>query len=230
MDERLCDAKVPSLIIFSCVFVRIFTYRPLIFMLSAIVFGFFYGFLLCFTFGPAFFRLIQTSIDNGYKSGILIAFGVTVADAILMFSAVFGTALLPKIEDFDVYLSVGGAVLLLLLGFISLFKQQSQLVYPQTKLGTFLYYFTSGLLLNLLNPSNYIAVFGTSTYLRGAQHFSIHELIAFFGFSLLATMLAESLISFFAHKMKRLLTPTIIRRINQTAGMVFIVKYFIDEC
>ena len=193
-------------------------------MISAIVFGFLYGFILCFTFGPAFFRLVQTSIDNGYKSGVLIALGVTVADAILMFFAVFGTALLPQIEHFDEYLSIGGSILLIALGCISLFKQQTQLVYPQTKFGTFLYYFTSGLLLNLLNPSNYIAVFGTSTYLKGAQQFSLNEIVVFFSFSLVATMLAESLISFYANKMKKVLTEKVIRRINQLAGMVFIIS------
>jgi uncharacterized membrane protein YqgA involved in biofilm formation len=35
-------------------------------------------------------------------------------------------------------------------------------------------------------------------------------------------MLAESLISYYANKMKRILTPKIITRINQVAGLVFI--------
>lgn len=193
-------------------------------MVSAIIFGFVYGFILCFTFGPAFFRLIQTSIDNGYKSGMLIAAGVTAADAILMFMAVFGTSFLPKVTNMDVYLSVGGAGLLLVLGFASIFKQQPQLVYPQTKFGTVVYYFISGLLLNMLNPSNYLAVFATSTYLKEAEHFSLNEIVVFFCFSLIATMLAESLISFYAHKMKQVITPKVITRINQVAGLVFITS------
>jgi len=122
----------------------------------------------------------------------------------------------------DVYLSIGGAGLLLVLGFASIFKQQPQLVYPQTKFGTVIYYFISGLLLNMLNPSNYLAVFATSTYLKEAEHFSLNEIIVFFCFSLIATMLAESLISFYAHKMKQVITPKVITRINQVAGLVFI--------
>jgi threonine/homoserine/homoserine lactone efflux protein len=193
-------------------------------ILLAIVFGFLYGFLLCFTFGPAFFRLIQTSIDNGFKRGVLIAAGVTVADAILMFSAVFGTSYLPKFQYFDIIMALIGALILFILGFNSIFKQQTQLVYPTTKFGSFLYYFTSGLLLNLLNPSNYIAVFATSTYLSGVEGFSLEQIIFFFVASLLATMLAESLIAFYAQKMKRLLTAKIMRRINQLAGSIFIIS------
>lgn len=190
-------------------------------MTQAIIFGFLYGFLLCFTFGPAFFRLIQTSIDTGIKRGVLIAFGVTMADAFLFFIALFGTSYFPEIKHLSVYVSLVGASLLFILGFISIFKQQSQIVYPSSKLGSFVYYFISGLLLNLLNPSNYVAVFATSTYLI-TQGFTLNERIVFFGVSLLATMLAESLIAFYAHKMKRIITPKILKRINQVAGLIFI--------
>ena len=190
-------------------------------MIQAIIFGFLYGFLLCFTFGPAFFRLIQTSIDTGVKRGVLIAFGVTMADAFLFFIALFGTSYFPEIKYFDAYISVIGATLLFILGFISIFKQQTQIVYPTSKLGSFLYYFTSGLLLNLLNPSNYVAVFATSAYLI-AKGFDLNERIVFFMVSLFATMLAESLIAFYAHKMKRIITPKVLKRINQVAGSIFI--------
>ncbi|MBB6005476.1 LysE family translocator [Arcicella rosea] len=193
-------------------------------MINAVVWGFLYGFLLCFTFGPAFFRLIQTSIDNGFKRGLLIAGGVTVADAILMFCAVFGTSFLPKFQYFNLGIALVGSSILFILGFNSLFKQQTQLVYPKSKFGSFLYYFTSGILLNLLNPSNYIAVFATSTYLSNVEGFSINETIVFFIASLFATMLAESLIAFYAQKMKSVLTAKILKRINQVAGIIFIIS------
>jgi threonine/homoserine/homoserine lactone efflux protein len=192
-------------------------------MTQAVIFGFLYGFLLCFTFGPAFFRLIQTSIDTGVKRGVLIAFGVTMADAFLFFIALFGTSYFPEIKFLDTYISLLGATLLFVLGFISIFKQQTQIVYPTSKLGSFTYYFTMGLLLNLLNPSNYVAVFTTSAYLI-TQKFNLNERIVFFSVSLIATMLAESLIAFYAHKMKRLITPKILKRINQVAGSIFIIS------
>ena len=192
-------------------------------MFQAIFFGFLYGFLLCFTFGPVFFRLIQTSIDTGYKRGILIALGVTVADAILMFFAIFGTSYLPQLTYFDDIISVIGASILFILGFISIFKQKTQIIYPTSRLSSFLYYFTSGIFLNLLNPSNYFAVFATSAYLV-AKGMTLNERIVFFFFSLLATIIAESSIAFYAHKMKQILTEKILRRINQVAGSIFIIS------
>jgi L-lysine exporter family protein LysE/ArgO len=192
-------------------------------MIQAIFFGFFYGFILCFTFGPVFFRLIQTSIDNGYKRGILIALGVTIADAILMFFALFGTSYLPQLKYFDDIISITGASILFILGFISIFKQKTQIVYTSSKLSSFFYYFTSGVLLNLLNPSNYLAVFATSAYLV-AKGMTLNERIVFFLFSLSATMIAESLIAFYANKMKKVLTEKILKKINQVAGSIFIIS------
>lgn len=192
-------------------------------MFQAILAGFLYGFVLCFTFGPVFFKLIQTSIDHGYKRGILIALGVTVADAVLMFSALFGTSFLPQLKHFGDVISVIGAGILFTLGFMSIFKQKAQVIYPTSKLSSFLYYFTAGILLNLLNPSNYLAVFATSAYLV-AKGFTLSERIIFFSFSLIATMTAESLIAFYANKMKKILTEKVLKRINQIAGLIFIIS------
>jgi threonine/homoserine/homoserine lactone efflux protein len=66
-----------------------------------------------------------------------------------------------------------------------------------------------------------LAVFATSAYLV-AKGMSLNERIIFFLFSLTATMIAESLIAFYAHKMKRLLTGKVLKRINQVAGLIFI--------
>ncbi|MFC0182603.1 Threonine/homoserine/homoserine lactone efflux protein [Pseudarcicella hirudinis] len=191
-------------------------------MTQAIIFGFGWGFLLCFTFGPAFFRLIQSSIDNGFRTGVLIALGVVGADALQMFFAVFGTSILPKIRHFDMILSIGGATLLLVLGIRSIFAKTRQLIYPKTKFSNIIYYFSSGFFLNILNPSNVVAVFATSTYLKEVLDFTLNDIILFFLFSLIGTFLAESLISFYAQKMKKVLTKNVINRINQAAGVVFI--------
>jgi threonine/homoserine/homoserine lactone efflux protein len=153
----------------------------------------------------------------------LIALGVTIADAILMFFALFGTSYLPQLKYFDDIISITGASILFILGFISIFKQKTQIVYTSSKLSSFFYYFTSGVLLNLLNPSNYLAVFATSAYLV-AKGMTLNERIVFFLFSLSATMIAESLIAFYANKMKKVLTEKILKKINQVAGSIFIIS------
>jgi threonine/homoserine/homoserine lactone efflux protein len=57
-----------------------------------------------------------------------------------------------------------------------------------------------------------------------AKGFTLNERIIFFLFSLMATMTAESLIAFYANKMKKVLTEKILKRINQVAGSIFIIS------
>ena len=45
--------------------------------------------LLTFSFGPAFFALINTAIKYGYKSGSLLAVGVIVSDFFLCLLVIF---------------------------------------------------------------------------------------------------------------------------------------------
>lgn len=189
----------------------------------AIIYGFLWGFILCFTFGPAFFAIIQVSIDSSYKKGAVMALGVVFADVLLMVFAVFGTSLLPNIHNYDNIISILGALLLLGMGLFSFFKTRKEIIYTKSKLGSFIYYFIKGAILNILNPTNFLFVVSTCAYLRGAMKFSLNEIILFFAASLFATLLAEVLIAFYAWKIKKIATPKIINNFNKVAGMVFII-------
>jgi L-lysine exporter family protein LysE/ArgO len=190
---------------------------------QAIIYGFFWGFILCFTFGPAFFSLIQVSIDSTYKKGAIMAFGIVAADALLMFFAVFGTSFLPSIEYFDQIISLLGATLLLSMGIISLFSQRKQLIYPKSRMGNLVYYFSKGAFLNILNPANFLFVVSTCTYLKGVLKYNLDQIIMFFLASLSATLIAEVLISVYASKIKKIINVRKIEFINKIAGSVFVV-------
>jgi L-lysine exporter family protein LysE/ArgO len=190
---------------------------------ESLLYGFLWGFALCFTFGPAFFAIIQVSIDSSYKKGIIMTFGVVLADAILMFFAVFGTSYIPNIQHFDQIMAVLGAVLLLIMGFFSIFKNQHPVAYPKASAGDYIYFFMKGLFLNILNPTNFLFVLSTTAYLKAVLHFNLTEIILFFCASLLATTIAETLISVYAFKIKSKITHNTIRRINQISGIVFII-------
>ncbi|MES2797210.1 MAG: LysE family transporter [Bacteroidota bacterium] len=189
----------------------------------ALVYGFFWGFLLCFTFGPAFFAIVQVSIDTSFRKGAVMGAGVVFADAILMFFAIFGTSLLPTISHIDQIISISGAALLLGMGLFSFFSNKKQLIYPTTRLGNFIYFFTKGAFLNMLNPANFLFVASTCTYLKGVLKYDINEIVLFFCASLLATLIAELLIAYYANKIKRLLDTKIINYFNKVSGSIFII-------
>lgn len=192
-------------------------------MIAALFYGLLTGIVLCFTFGTVFFSLVQNSVDNGYKSGIKIALGVVVCDAIFVFFAIFGTALLPHIENFERWMAGAGVIFLLIMGINNLVQNQPKITYPKSRFGNFLFYFSTGFLLNGLNPVNFISWVTIATYIRSTLHYQIDEIMVFFGASLLAIFITESGIALSAHKLKRVFTPRTVKVFNQVTGVVFLL-------
>ncbi len=188
----------------------------------SLFYGFGTGILLCLTFGTVFFALMQNSVDNGYKSGLKIAFGVVVCDTLFVISALFGTSYLPKIDGLENALTLVGVIFLTVMGLVNIFKGAPRLVYPQTRFGNFVYYFTTGFLLNGLNPINFFSWVTLAALLRTRFHYTPDEQIVFMGASLVAIFLTESLLAISAHKLKRFFTPRVATIFNRTTGIVFL--------
>jgi L-lysine exporter family protein LysE/ArgO len=191
-------------------------------MIGAALFGLATGILLCSTFGTVFFSLVQTSVDNGFRDALKIVCGVIVCDILFVFFAIYGTAMLPQIPHFEKWLAGAGITFLSAMGLASLFRGQPKLVYPKTRVGNFLYYFTTGFLLNGLNPVNFISWFTLATYVRSSLHYSHNQVLVFFATSLLGVFGTESLIAYFAKKFQRLFTPVRILWFNRITGLVFL--------
>lgn len=191
-------------------------------MIEALSFGLLSGFFLCLTFGTVFFSLLQNSVDNGYRAGVKIAFGVVVCDMIFVASALFGTSFIPKIEGFDLILTAVGVVFLTAIGVANLLKGTPRLAYPTTRFGNFLYYFWTGFLLNGLNPINFITWVTLATYLRNKLHYDLNEQIAFMSMSILGIFLTQSGLALSAHNLKQLFTPKVVLYFNRLTGVVFL--------
>jgi L-lysine exporter family protein LysE/ArgO len=189
-------------------------------MLEAFLYGLTSGIAMCLSLGTVFFALIQNSVDNGYRSGMKIAFGVVVCDLIFIFFALFGTTLLPPVDHFDVYLRLSCAALLLTLGTASLLRGTPKLAYPQTRFGNFLYYFGKGFLLNALNPINFFIWVSVAALIR---RYDGPQTALFFGACLLAIFGTETGISLSAHKLKHYFSPRVLGWVNKASGLVFIL-------
>jgi len=71
------------------------------------------GFILAFMVGPVFFTLIETSINKGFRAGVVFDSGAIFADIVFIFIAYFSTnKLLDRVKDDPALLIFGGAVLI----------------------------------------------------------------------------------------------------------------------
>lgn len=192
-------------------------------MFLPILYGFLTGVGLCLTFGTVFFSLIQNSVDNGYKSGLIITLGVVLGDSIYVTFALLGTSMIPHSKELEPILALVGVIFLVVLGLFNIIKGTPRVAYPKTKFGNYAYYFTTGFLLNALNPINFVSWVTIAGVLRHSLNYDTSQQATFMVFALLGVTAAESALAIYAYKLKRFFTPRVALIFNRVTGVVFIV-------
>lgn len=192
-------------------------------MLLPIVFGFLTGVGLCLTFGTVFFSLIQNSVDNGYKAGLIITLGVVLGDSIYVTFALIGTSIIPHSNQLEPILALVGVVFLVVLGLLNIIKGTPRIAYPKTKFGNYAYYFTTGFLLNALNPINFVSWVTIAAYIRHSLKYTVNQQVVFMVFALIGVAAAESALAVYAHKLKRFFSPGVALIFNRVTGVVFLI-------
>ncbi|MES2616448.1 MAG: LysE family transporter [Bacteroidota bacterium] len=182
------------------------------------------GAALSLMLGTVFFSLLRNSLQYGYKTGFYIASGVIVCDIMFIALALLSHQFALFLKTYQVTLSVIGGCILVIMGLIMFIKaapktmSEGNLIEAKSSW----YYFFNGFLLNLLNPVNFFSWLAISTMLTIRFNFTIVDKSYFFGASLVSIFAVEILIAVGASKIKRWITPLILKRINQISGLIFI--------
>lgn len=190
------------------------------------------GFVLSFGFGSVFFALIQTSIDYGYKAGRNIALGVAVGDILLVALAIFGTVFLPNIPNFENYVRIIAATLLFGLGISQFRKTKVKVATTEVKSNVkdLIYFISKGLVLNVVNPVNFLAWVLVSSTLK-TYNYSLIEEVLFFSICIGTVFTTETLIAYFADKVRAKLSDRLMIAIKYATGAIFLAlgtKFLLD--
>ena len=178
--------------------------------------------------GAAFLGIIQTSLNNGFKAGILFALGIACSDVILIALCLLGTAGIMHNETAKLLFSILGGIILIGYGLVTFFNrkkpiktrhQEEVLNNPRSnKLGKFKYPM-QGFAFNITNPFVWILWLGIAPY-SGAN---INLQVLFFACILLTIFCIDMLKSFFAGKLKKVVTYEVAFVINRVVGIIFCV-------
>lgn len=189
------------------------------------------GLLLSIMPGAAFFSVIQTSISRGFRAGLFLAFGISLSDIFLVALSLFGIAgLMENNETAQLVMGIVGGVILIVFGGYTFLNMKSDLN-PQSK--TLLLkegsngddingekngmkYLAKGFALNVSNPFVWLLWLGIVPY-SGAV---LKEQMLFLIFILITVFSMDMLKSYFAGKIKQILTPEVIFLINRIVGLV----------
>lgn len=181
------------------------------------------GFVLSMMLGTVFFALIKNSLAFGPKTGVFIATGVIICDVMFISLALLSQPFADFLKQYKQEVSIGGGILLLVFGVYMMAQSKPNMeagkVFGQ---GSNWFYIGNGFLLNVVNPVNFFVWLGISSSLTIQFQYDMNDKIIFFTASLFSIFFAEVGIALFASKLRKWVTPTILQRVNQISGLVFI--------
>ncbi len=186
--------------------------------------------LLTFSFGPAFFALINTGIKFGYKTGSFLAIGVVMSDFFLCLLICvlvhFGMSNLLHSEKAQTFFAIMGGIILIVFGAF-FFKKHSvktdDIIDIENQLPSSKLMFLKGFFLNLFNPTVWLLWLANVTAISKTLDYSMVKMIMFFSIVLGAVLLVELFKVKLAGKIKHYLTDKIMTAVNYITGTALII-------
>lgn len=185
------------------------------------------GIILAFLIGPVFFTILQTSIERGFSSGAMVAVGVSLSDAFYITVSYLGVYQLFDNGGFREYFGYFGGVVLLMFGAYYLFikhKKLSRVSAQEIRANNRWRLVGKGFIINGLSPMVLIFWLGTVGIATTKFGYSTPpKAIPYFASIVVTVFLTDLLKAKLADKLRRLLTPSFIKRLNLVLGVVLVV-------
>lgn len=185
------------------------------------------GIILAFLIGPVFFTILQTSIERGFSSGVLVATGVVLSDAVYIALAYLGISQIYNDKGAQMYMSYGGGVVLLCLGLYYLLIKSRKLAgfqVGQLEERSFMRLMAKGFFINGLSPMVFIFWVGTVGLATSELGYDTPaKAMTFFGAIIVTVFLTDILKAKLADNLRRILTPRFIRLLNIVLGIVLVI-------
>lgn len=175
-----------------------------------------------FSFGPAMVAEIQTGIHRGFWAGVLLAFGVFLSDASIVFLGFIGAVQI--FENNKTLLGFIGGIILIIFGIVTYRRKaiidvESNNSELKQKNPMFLTYILKGFLINFTNPFIWIFWMGVVVGYTGSYGGVILPMVIFFATTLGIVFLMDMLKIFSAYKVKKYIQTHNIVWINRIAGV-----------
>ena len=205
----------------------------LVSLARAIAEGIGLGFALAILTGPAFFALLQTSIRNGYKSGIAFAIGVFISDTALILLSYLGALNLFNDPKNNFVIGIIGGTILIMFGVFNIFQKhpldlkesegEVEKLLPK-KASSLPVVALKGFAINLINPFVILFWIGVVSVETTRYKFSQLDIIALFSATLLTVLGTDILKAMAAQKITIFLSPNILLWVNRIAGAILIIS------
>jgi len=187
--------------------------------------GVFFGLVLIFVFGPTFFALIQTSIQQGVKSSLLFVLGAFFIDLLYVTVSLYGLSdLLNNPETVGLR---NGITMIAMLGagiyywFKAPYHPGKKMIF--SPLNASFKYFFKGMIINLLNPFLLIFWISLISVVEANYNYDDKGNRYFFLGVLTISLILDISKSLLAQKLKDLIKPKLIAYVNKILSVVMLL-------
>jgi len=200
-------------------------------MIHIFIEGVILGLLVSITFGPAFFTIIQTGIDRGFKSAFYTALGIIICDFFLIVVCYLGFYSIFQKTENKLYIGFIGGVILIIYGTYTYFKKPEILKRRSAKYKTpeinekHFKYIMKGFFLNIANPFILFFWLAALSWIsaKAEEGKLLNYVITFFSGTIITIFGTDLLKSFIGNKIKKYLRPRIQLWINRIVGISLVV-------
>lgn len=191
---------------------------------------------LIFGFGPAFFLIIQTTLNYGFKSGMQIALGISLNDFFIV-SICLMSSIQMQFDDpqNELYAGIAACIILILFGIYTITHKSKAVMKTVQKTNDelakmeevtnkkplWIVLIGKGFLMNIFNPFVWIYWLTLVASISGRFDRRIDSVVFFAGV-LGAVLAGDILKSLGASSIKKIFTPKMIVTMNVIMGVVLI--------
>lgn len=193
---------------------------------EAIISGLTLGLVLAISVGPVIFTIIKQSLNNGKEGGFSFVAGVWLSDIVLVVVSNVFSEMVTSLMEYKKSIGIVGSGFLILMGIFYVFFKKIKLqaagegVIVRFRKRDMAKIFSSGFLINTLNPNVFIFWLGTATTF--AIKYSFQERIVIFTVCLALNIAADIFKVLMAGKLRNRLTLHNISVINKISGTILI--------
>lgn len=182
------------------------------------------GLLIGLSFGPAFFMMMQTTIANGIRPGLLAGLGIILSDLMMFLLSGFSLTGFMQHTGSMMLFGLGGGILLTVMGIVAYSRPHNPAEMARNRQYPVHRIFGKAFILNTINPFNWLFWIMLSGIGGIAHPFGSNGYFLFFtglffaeiGLTILKVMLSE--------RIGRLMSSGVFVIYNKAVAIVFVIS------
>ena len=186
--------------------------------------GMLFGLGLMLAMGPAFFTIIQTSLQRGFKNAVAVATGIMLSDTMYVALISLGLSQFLDNDEFKLFLAIGGGIIMFSYGLVLFFRRSEPRSFKNvTQDGALIGYVFKGWAINFVNPFVFIFWLGVAGLAHVDYGSATAEKTAFLCGIISMVYTTDITKSYLANKLRSMVTGKLIARLNKVLGVLLIV-------